>query len=274
MGSEEVPDTGPVAAIYHRALPHVYGYLLSRCGDVSLAEDLAAETFMAAVAAAGRRPRGTVRITVAWLVGVARHKLADHWRRSVREERSHAAAAAGGSAGGRAALDDPWDEWLDTEAAYAALRCLPAPQRAALTLRYLDGLPVAEVAAHLGRSVHATETLLARSRAALRAVYRACDRRGAMAADPLDALRLPVVPVDPRQEFTAALLRRIRSGAAGAAGQPQAGARARVITRPSATSSATSTPRSSSTASVSASRRNCVPRRRSPCSTAAASGCC
>ena len=42
-----------------------------------------------------------------------------------------------------------------------------------------------------------------------------------MAADPLDALRLPVVPVDPRQEFTAALLRRIRSGAAGAAGQPR-----------------------------------------------------
>ena len=110
---------------------------------------------------------------------MARHKLADHWRRSVREERSHAAAAA--SAGrGRAgdALDDPWDEWLDAEAAYAALRCLSAPQRAALTLRYLDGLPVAEVAAHLGRSVHATETLLARSRAALRAVYRGVRQEG------------------------------------------------------------------------------------------------
>jgi len=34
-----------------------------------------------------------------------------------------------------------------------------------------------------------------------------------MAADPLDALRLPVVPVDPRPEFTAALLRRITSPA-------------------------------------------------------------
>ena len=37
-----------------------------------------------------------------------------------------------------------------------------------------------------------------------------------MAADPLDALRLPVVPIDPRPEFTAALLRRITSAAAGA----------------------------------------------------------
>jgi RNA polymerase sigma-70 factor (ECF subfamily) len=167
-----------VAAIYHRALPHVYGYLLSRCGDVTLAEDLAAETFMAAVAAAGRPQAPS--LTVGWLVGVARHKLADHWRRSIREERSHAAAAAGAWAGGPAgdALDDPWDEWLDTEAAYAALRCLPAPQRAALTMRYLDGLPVAEVAAHLGRSVHATETLLARSRAALRAVYQGVRQEG------------------------------------------------------------------------------------------------
>ena len=42
----------PVAAIYHRALPHVYGYLLPRCGNASLAEDLAAETFLAAVATA------------------------------------------------------------------------------------------------------------------------------------------------------------------------------------------------------------------------------
>ena len=44
-----------MAAISHRALPHVYGYLLPRCGNVSLAEDLAAETFLAAVAAA-RQP--------------------------------------------------------------------------------------------------------------------------------------------------------------------------------------------------------------------------
>jgi RNA polymerase sigma-70 factor, ECF subfamily len=163
-GQEGHSSPDPVAAIYRRALPHVYGYLLSRCGSVSLAEDLAAETFMAAVDAA-RQP-GAPDITVAWLVGVARHKLADHWRRSVMERRT---VAAGGQPA--EALDDPWDEWLDTEAAYAALRCLNAHQRAALTLRYLDGLPVAEVARHLGRSLRATETLLARARTALRGVY-------------------------------------------------------------------------------------------------------
>jgi RNA polymerase sigma-70 factor (ECF subfamily) len=46
-----------------------------------------------------------------------------------------------------------------------------------LTLRYLDGLPVAEVAEHLGRGLHATEALLQRARAALRRIYLrgACD---------------------------------------------------------------------------------------------------
>jgi RNA polymerase sigma-70 factor, ECF subfamily len=98
---------------------------------------------------------------------VARHKLADHWRRSAREERTAAVAAQPDDA-----VDDPWDSWLDTDAAYAALRRLNTDQRAALTLRYLDGLPVAEVALYLRRSLTATETLLARARAALRRVVR------------------------------------------------------------------------------------------------------
>jgi RNA polymerase sigma-70 factor, ECF subfamily len=43
--------------------------------------------------------------------------------------------------------------------------------RAALTLRYLDGLPVPEVARHLNRTVRATEALLVRARAAFRRSY-------------------------------------------------------------------------------------------------------
>lgn len=33
---------------YDRGLPRVFGYVLSRCGERSLAEDLTAETFLAA----------------------------------------------------------------------------------------------------------------------------------------------------------------------------------------------------------------------------------
>jgi hypothetical protein len=57
--------------LYDDALPHVYGYLLARCGDVSLAEELTAESFLAAVHAV-RKP-GAPDPSVPWLIGVARH---------------------------------------------------------------------------------------------------------------------------------------------------------------------------------------------------------
>jgi catechol 2,3-dioxygenase-like lactoylglutathione lyase family enzyme len=41
-----------------------------------------------------------------------------------------------------------------------------------------------------------------------------------MAPDPLDALRLPIVPVEPRPEFADALLRRIGAARAGRAAEP------------------------------------------------------
>ena len=44
------------------------------------------------------------------------------------------------------------------------MRELPDDQRAALVFRYHDDLPVADVAALLGRSVDATESLLVRAR--------------------------------------------------------------------------------------------------------------
>ena len=163
-GSGDPVAADPVLAIYPVALPQVFGYLLPRCGSVPVAEDLTAETFLAAVAAV--RQGSVLEVTVAWLVGVARHKLVDHWRRTARDQRALAVVEGAGDP-----AEDPWDDWLDTATTHAALDRLTDPHRSALTLRYLDGLPVAEVAEHLGRSLHATETLLVRARAALRRIY-------------------------------------------------------------------------------------------------------
>ncbi len=160
----EPAASDPVVAIYPIALPQVYGYLLPRCGSAARAEDLTAETFLAAIAAV--RTGNVSNVNVAWLIGIARHKLVDHWRRLALEQRSLAAIEES-----NADVHDPWPEWLDTQSAHAALAQLSIHQRAARTLRYLDGLPVVEVAEQLGRTVHATETLLVRSRIALRSVY-------------------------------------------------------------------------------------------------------
>jgi hypothetical protein len=50
-------------------------------------------------------------VSTAWLVGVARHKLVDHWRRLGREQRSLAAAEASATD-----VDDPWDRLGSTSA--------------------------------------------------------------------------------------------------------------------------------------------------------------
>jgi RNA polymerase sigma-70 factor (ECF subfamily) len=150
--------------LYDDALPHVYGYLLTRCGDVGLAEDLAADSFLAAVQAV-RKP-GAAEPSIPWLIGVARHKLADHWRRVEREQRGLRLLDSE-----PAGADDPWETAVDRIRAREVLGRLGPHHRAALTLRYLDGLPVPEVARHLDRTVHATEALLVRARAAFRRVY-------------------------------------------------------------------------------------------------------
>ena len=150
--------------LYDDALPHVYGYLLARCGDTSLAEDLTAESFLAAVQAV-RKP-GAPGPSIPWLIGVARHKLADHWRRAEREQRGLRLLDSEPTTSG-----DPWPAVVERLRAREVLAQLGTHHRAALTLRYLDGLPVPEVARHLDRTVHATEALLVRARAAFRRIY-------------------------------------------------------------------------------------------------------
>lgn len=146
------------------ALPQVYGYLLARCRDQSLAEELTAETFIAAVRAVHRA--GGAELSVGWLIVVARRRLVDHWRREERRARRLRLLEIEGEP-----ILDPWTEPFDVDLAVMALTSLGPHHRAALTLRYLDGLPVADVACELGRGFHATEALLQRARSALRRAY-------------------------------------------------------------------------------------------------------
>ncbi len=146
----------------------MYGYLVHRCGDPAVAEDLTSETFLAAVDALNRD--AVPDLTIGWLVGVARHKLVDHWRRRERDHRRLTAIA-----GGRNESVDPWVEVIDILRVRDLLERLGAHHRSALTLRYLDGLSVPETAAVLARTVDATEALLVRARRALRALYEGSD---------------------------------------------------------------------------------------------------
>jgi RNA polymerase sigma-70 factor (ECF subfamily) len=135
-------------ALYDDALPIVYGYFVRRCGDRGTAED-------------ARPP-----ITVPWLLGVARHKLADHYRR--RHDRFTVPVA---DLPEPLAPSDDWDAALDRIVAESVLARLPEHHRTVLALRYMDDCSVPECAELIGRTVHATEALLVRARRAFRSHY-------------------------------------------------------------------------------------------------------
>jgi len=155
--------------IYDRAVGEVYAYLRSRCGNRAIAEDLTADTFLAAV---GQIDKGGVHeVTVAWLIGIARHKLLDEWRRNARRARPEPLDDQDSAHEPSVDGEDVWDTVLDRHLVDGVMAELGPHHRSALALRYFDGLPVPEVAAHLGRTVEATETLLVRARRRFRTVY-------------------------------------------------------------------------------------------------------
>ncbi|MEX0787132.1 MAG: RNA polymerase sigma factor [Dehalococcoidia bacterium] len=154
-------------AFYEDALPRVYAYVFHRCGGiVPVAEDLTQETFLAAVTEIKRGK--AIADPLAWILGVAKHKLLDHYRRQERQERKLAMSREAHHSDAQFFTGNE-EGWHDQ--ALATLGSIPVSQRAALVLRYLDDMSVPEVARAIGRSVRATESLLARGRENFKRLY-------------------------------------------------------------------------------------------------------
>jgi RNA polymerase sigma factor (sigma-70 family) len=129
---------------YRRHLAAILGFFLRRTRDAELTADLTAEVFAAALVAARRyRPGG--QPALAWLYGIAAHKLADSRRRGRVEDDARRRLALG-----PIAIDDEdlarVEEMADSGAAEAALRALPPGQRDAVLARVVDERPYAEIA--------------------------------------------------------------------------------------------------------------------------------
>jgi RNA polymerase sigma-70 factor (ECF subfamily) len=160
-------DPESFRAFYDEALPRVYGYFVHRCGGSSpVAEDLTQETFLAAVAELKKDKQ--VNTPVAWIYGIARHKLLDHYRRQERVDRPLSVAWAAEELEQK--LEVPGEEDA-RERVIAALASIAASQRGALVLCYVDGYSVPEAAQLLGKSSEAVESLLARGRQSFKRFY-------------------------------------------------------------------------------------------------------
>lgn len=163
----------PIDTWFDDAVPRLYGYFMVRVGGrIPVAEDLTQETLLAAVT--GTSTPSAETPLMAWLFGIARHKLLDYYRR-IDRERHHVESSLDsesidiGPSPPLASLDV--DNIYTREVIIAVLDHLPPRQRAALVIRYFDDCDVATTASLLGVSLHATESLLARARRAFRRHY-------------------------------------------------------------------------------------------------------
>jgi RNA polymerase sigma-70 factor (ECF subfamily) len=132
------------------------------------AEDIWQETLLAAINALPAY-RGQSRLFT-WLCGIARHKVADHFRRqgrSVAEVFSDVPEAELAALIGAGTLPEEVVVRRATRVRVVqALATLRDDYRTALVARYADEQSVDEVAHQLGRSYKATESLLSRARVA------------------------------------------------------------------------------------------------------------
>jgi len=143
----------------------LYGYVRHRLfprGD--LIEDLVQEVFLAAWQQLPLfRGESTLRN---WLLGIARHKVEDHYRAQLRH--SDAWPEDGDEVPPELQFDPCWDDDLDREAlqrrARLALAGLPEDYRFILLWRYWDKRSTKEMASLTGRTEKGVERLLAHAR--------------------------------------------------------------------------------------------------------------
>jgi RNA polymerase sigma-70 factor (ECF subfamily) len=100
----------------------------------------------------------------AWILGIARHKVEDYYRKRIREVESQENESAGTELG----ITPPFAEQLDNAARQTrvqkALARLPEAYALALIWRYRDEKSVREMAELTGRTEKAMERLLTRAR--------------------------------------------------------------------------------------------------------------
>jgi RNA polymerase sigma-70 factor (ECF subfamily) len=166
-------DSGAFASLFTITFPSVYRYLYGRCGDVSLAEDLAQDTFLRALRAVRTSFKGKSGEFLAWMIRIARNRFLDHVKSGrVRWEVVVESTPI---------VFDPSNPEAEALALVEgadlkkALSRLTGDQQEILYLRFFQGLQIAEVAAATSRTEGAVKAMQFR---ALRALARVLGTEG------------------------------------------------------------------------------------------------
>ncbi len=141
-------DEEALTEIYQALFPRVYRYLLSRVGDVDLAEDLAQDVFAKSLSAISNYEERGVPFA-AWVFKIAHNQLINYKRHTHRSAQIKESMRDGFD------MEDV-DRRLDNIGSFKrvaeVLPLLSELQRQVILLRFIKGLSVTEVADALGKS--------------------------------------------------------------------------------------------------------------------------
>lgn len=147
--------------LYRRYMSRVYRYCYTHTDDAQAAEDLTAQTFLAAMESIGRySQRGTF---AAWLFGIASNVCKGYHRYGYRHPQAPLTEAAQLPDG---RTPQPEQSAYRRGILDCALRVLPLlseDRQEVIRLRFLAGLNTAETAAVMGRRRGAVRALLSRA---------------------------------------------------------------------------------------------------------------
>jgi RNA polymerase sigma-70 factor (ECF subfamily) len=159
-------DVEAFESFYLAHFDRVFAFVRARVTE-ERAQDITGDVFFETLRSF--QSKGADVLDPRWLMTLARRRVMDEWRKvGRRRSKWHLVVAATPDS---VDLDGAIEQFGQREAVLAVLDELPTVQRAALILRYLDDRTVSEVAAELGRSLSATESVLARARRNFAAAY-------------------------------------------------------------------------------------------------------
>ena len=154
-------DAEAFGRLYDRYVDMVFRYLLHRVGNRTVAEDLTSETFVRAL----RRIDSLTyqgRDVGAWLVTIARNLVLDH----VKSSRYRLEVTTADMRDADRATEGPEDavvQQLTHEQLLSCIRQLGSEQQECISLRFLQGLSVAETAEVMGKKDGAIKALTHRA---------------------------------------------------------------------------------------------------------------
>jgi RNA polymerase sigma-70 factor, ECF subfamily len=156
-------DRKATAEFVARFTNPVFRYLQSRLlPRIDLAEDLAHEVFITAWENLGSYS-GAAALE-SWLIGIARHKVQDHYRAILRAHAGLEDLEREPEDTSAVELDLSIDRGRADERVHTVLSEMPEHYRVAILWRYWEKENTREIADRIGRTEKAAERLLARAR--------------------------------------------------------------------------------------------------------------